>query len=390
LFEARAHLRDKGYALVTEGYMDVVALAQLGFPNAVATLGTACTPDHVQKLFRFTDAVVFSFDGDSAGQRAARKALDGALAFATDVRSIKFLFLPAEHDPDSFIRANGADAFAHYVAQATPLSRFLVESASEGCDLHTAEGRAHLSSNAKPLWIQLPDGALKLQLLTEIADLVQLTSRELGDLWMPPARSGSKEGARRTPYQGAGYEAASSPGFGQAAYQRGMAYGPRPSASRPRTGGRARPASRADHASRILLGQSHLWAALSSEDHGMLCTLPEPHGTLFVWLETQLHEHGPLTWNALRPEAVGQPFEDLALRLMSDEAATPGHNEEAVWELQDVLLRLAIDRIDAEMKQIAESPPDADVGQRYRAMKDRRAPLAAQLEALIRKMSEKV
>ena len=108
LFEARAHLRDKGYALVTEGYMDVVALAQLGFPNAVATLGTACTPDHVQKLFRFTDAVVFSFDGDSAGRRAARKALDGALPYATDVRSIKFLFLPEEHDPDSFIRAHGS------------------------------------------------------------------------------------------------------------------------------------------------------------------------------------------------------------------------------------------------------------------------------------------
>ena len=216
LFEARAHLRDKGYALVTEGYMDVVALAQLGFPNAVATLGTACTNDHVQKLFRFTDAVVFSFDGDSAGRRAARKALDGALAFATDVRSIKFLFLPAEHDPDSFIRANGADAFADYVKQATPLSRFLVESASEGCDLNTAEGRAHLSSNAKPMWMQLPEGALKLQLLAELADLVQLTSRELGELWMPPARPSSKDGARsrRMSERGSGFEAASAQSFG--------------------------------------------------------------------------------------------------------------------------------------------------------------------------------
>ncbi|MEI7514008.1 MAG: DNA primase [Betaproteobacteria bacterium] len=390
LFEARAHLRDKGYALVTEGYMDVVALAQLGFPNAVATLGTACTNDHVQKLFRFTDAVVFSFDGDSAGRRAARKALDGALAFATDVRSIKFLFLPAEHDPDSFIRAHGADAFADYVAQATPLSRFLVESASEGCDLHTAEGRAHLSSNAKPLWMQLPDGALKLQLLAEIADLVQLTTRELGDLWMPPSRPGGKDAMRRTSYRGPGYEATPAPGFGGVPSQRGMAYVPRPHATRPRIGGRARPASRADHASRILLGQSQLWESLSGQEHAMLCGLPEPHGALFVWLETQLHEHGPLTWNALRPEAAGQPFEDLALRLMSDEVAAPGHAEEAVLELQDVLLRLAIDRIDAEMKHIAESPPDADVGQRYRAMKDRRAPLAAQLEALIRTMSGKV
>ena len=112
LYEARAALREKGYALVVEGYMDVVALAQLGFANAVATLGTACTPQHVQKLFRFTASVVFSFDGDAAGQRAAHKALQAALPYASDTRSVKFLFLPGGHDPDSFIRTEGAQAFA--------------------------------------------------------------------------------------------------------------------------------------------------------------------------------------------------------------------------------------------------------------------------------------
>jgi DNA primase len=395
LFEARSHLREKGYALVTEGYMDVVALAQLGFPNAVATLGTACTNDHVQKLFRFTDAVVFSFDGDGAGRRAARKALDGALAFASDVRSIKFLFLPAEHDPDSFIRAHGADAFSEYVKLATPLSRFLIESASDGCDLNTAEGRAHLSSNAKPLWIQLPEGALKLQLLAEIADLVQLTGRELSELWMPRARQIGKDGGRvrRSTESATHFGGAAPPSFGNWGdweAPRDGSFSPRGSTQRSRLSGRVRPSSRADHAARILLGHSQLWEALSAVDHAMLCELPEPHGALFVWLETQLHEHGPLTWSALRPEASGQPFEALALRLMAEAAAAVEPNDESALELQDVLLRLAIDRIDAEMQQIAASPPDSDVSQRYRAMKDRREALAARLDALKRTLSEKV
>ena len=102
LFEARQAIRDRGCALVVEGYMDVVALAQSGIGNAVATLGTACTPDHIQKLFRFTDSVVFSFDGDAAGRRAAGRALEAALPHATDLRQVRFLFLPPEHDPDSY------------------------------------------------------------------------------------------------------------------------------------------------------------------------------------------------------------------------------------------------------------------------------------------------
>lgn len=192
LFEARQAIRDAGYALVTEGYMDVVALAQLGFPQAVATLGTACTPIHVQKLLRQTDHVIFSFDGDSAGRRAARRALDASLPYATDDKIIKFLFLPTEHDPDSYIRELGADAFKQQVLDAMPLSQFLLKEVASDHDLNTPEGRARTQFDAKPLLQSLPASSLRLQIVRSLAQLTQTTAAEietLFDLAQPIARA---------------------------------------------------------------------------------------------------------------------------------------------------------------------------------------------------------
>ena len=410
LFEARSALREHGYALVTEGYMDVVALAQLGFPNAVATLGTACTNEHVQKLFRFTDAVVFSFDGDAAGRRAARKALDGALPFATDVRSIKFLFLPAEHDPDSFIRTYGKDAFADYVAKATPLSRFLIEAAQEGCDLATAEGRAHLSSNAKPLWIQLPEGALKLQLLAEIAQLVQLSSTELGSLWSSGGAKPTGEPPRRR--EPAAYEDAAGDvghmddeafsGFtepwlpkeqwkaknqGKTTWKsdwkkdgwtpRGKGGGRFGAQEDRPTGPLAKLDSRADHAARLLLGHSELWETLTSEDHTLLCALPPPHGELFIWLESQLHEHGPVSRGTLKEEIVGHPAEDLVQRLTAGPVLAAEPLRDSGPELRDLLNRMLIDQIDAQMRVLASDPSDLS---QYRTLLERKKTLMRQVQ----------
>ncbi|MBC8057435.1 MAG: DNA primase, partial [Rhizobiales bacterium] len=194
LFEGRAGIRQRGHALVVEGYMDVVALAQSGFGNAVATLGTACTPEHLQKLFRFTDSVVFSFDGDKAGRRAAGRALEASLPHASDTRTIRFLFLPTEHDPDSYVREFGATAFEACIAQAVPLSRQLIEAAGEGCDLATAEGRAHMLANAKPLWSALPEGTLKRQLLADIAAVARDDVDQLLRQWgHAPQRGGPRQ-----------------------------------------------------------------------------------------------------------------------------------------------------------------------------------------------------
>lgn len=183
LFEARQAIRDAGYVLVTEGYMDVVALAQLGFPQAVATLGTACTPTHVQKLLRQTDQVIFSFDGDGAGRRAARRALDACLAHASDNKVIKFLFLPPEHDPDSYVREMGVDAFTRQIEEAMPLSQFLLKEAASDHDLTTPEGRARMQFDAKPMLQALPPSALRLQIIRGLAQMTQSTPAEIENLF---------------------------------------------------------------------------------------------------------------------------------------------------------------------------------------------------------------
>ena len=183
LFEARQAIREAGYVLVTEGYMDVIGLAQLGFPQAVATLGTACTPIHVQKLLRQTDHVIFSFDGDKAGRRAARRALDACLIHATDNKTIKFLFLPTEHDPDSYVREYGAEAFERQIADAMPFSQFLLKEAAADYELNTPEGRARAQFDAKPLLQAMPASSLRLQIIRSLAQMTQSTVEEIEGLF---------------------------------------------------------------------------------------------------------------------------------------------------------------------------------------------------------------
>ena len=179
LFEGRKAIREMGYALVCEGYMDVVALAQLGFANAVATLGTACTSYHVQTLMRQTDKIVFSFDGDAAGQRAAKRALEACLPMLADDKEIRFLFLPTEHDPDSYVREKGEEAFADAIKGASPLSAFLIKVVGEDHDWQTAEGRAQAQSAAKPYFKAMPPIALRSQILRELAAKVGSNQVEL-------------------------------------------------------------------------------------------------------------------------------------------------------------------------------------------------------------------
>ena len=180
LFEGRDAIRTSNMAIVVEGYMDVVMLAQHGIENAVATLGTATSPVHIQKLMRIVDRIVFSFDGDKAGRRAARRALETCLPLAADEKRIDFLFLPAQHDPDSFVRDEGRERFDEYLNNATSLSEFLIQELTAENDLTSAEGTATFQAQSRPLLQLLPRQiALRSQLMRRVASLAQIEVVEL-------------------------------------------------------------------------------------------------------------------------------------------------------------------------------------------------------------------
>ena len=333
LFEARQGLRARGYALVVEGYMDVVALAQSGFANAVATLGTACTAQHVAKLLRFTDAVVFSFDGDAAGRRAAGRALEAALPHATDTRSIRFLFLPTEHDPDSFVRERGPEAFEQAVAQAVPLSAQLVAHAAADCDLDTAEGRARMLSIARPLVALLPDGLLRVQMLTDLAQRGGLSLDALRAHWGDAANAGSgAEGGRRS----------ERPRWQRAA--------------------RATPsaATQLDRVAWLLARHATGWGRLPDATQAMLCQQPAPYGPYFCALEKLLHEHGPLTLGTLLDDLASVPEAEamapLVARIQAVHALDPDPPEA---DLDNVLLQIENAELSERARQVVASDMDS-------------------------------
>jgi len=177
--QARAVLRETDTAIVVEGYMDVIALAQHGVGNAVATLGTATTATHVQKLLRQVDRIVFCFDGDNAGRKAAWRALENSLEALPEQKTIGFVFLPETHDPDSYVREFGKDGFNRMVAQATPLSDFLLRELGRQCDLTSAEGKAKLVADAKPLLQRLQTPLLRLQLVKRLAEISGFSQPEV-------------------------------------------------------------------------------------------------------------------------------------------------------------------------------------------------------------------
>ena len=354
LYEARQALRERGHVLVVEGYMDVVALAQSGLGNAVATLGTACTAEHVQKLFRHTDSVVFAFDGDAAGRRAAGRALEAALPHAGDLRSVRFLFLPPEHDPDSFVRERGVEAFEQAVAAAVPLSRQLIDHASEGLDLGSGEGRVRMLALARPLWDQLPAGMLRSQVLAGLAQAAAMTVDALEAGWSATPRpratnrptQWSAPTRRRTP--------AATHGLDRTAW--------------------------------LLAHHAELWFTLPDADHAQLAALPLPHGPFFCALERILHDHGTLTLDGLAAEVASLSDAESIGPLLERVRALHHfeHNDHAAAELQTQLRRLRQQAVDDELQLLMESGDlSDDAMRRGKALLAQRTELRAQARSAL-------
>jgi len=186
LFLARRAIRDAGRALVVEGYMDVVALAQYGIEYAVAALGTATTPYHITKLMRQADEIVFCFDGDNAGRTAAWRAAMNALPALTDSLKLAFLFLPKEHDPDSYVREFGKEKFEAEIKAAMPLSQYILQHLSENNPLQSQEDRVRFLNEAEPIMQQINAPRSAMYLRKKVAELAQLSTEEMHSLLKLP------------------------------------------------------------------------------------------------------------------------------------------------------------------------------------------------------------
>lgn len=180
LYEGSQAMRQNNRAIICEGYMDVIQLSQAGFTESCAALGTAVTADHVKKLLRLVNKIYFSFDGDSAGQHALRRAMEAALPAVGDDQEVRFVVLPPEHDPDSLIKERGADAYEAELEKSLTLTQFFVKTVGEGKDFSTAEGRSRFLAEAKPLVVSMRSAPfLRTQLVAELAMHARMSPDEL-------------------------------------------------------------------------------------------------------------------------------------------------------------------------------------------------------------------
>lgn len=376
LWENRQGIRQEGFVTVVEGYMDVVALSQQGLNNAVATLGTATTEHHIRHLMRASDRIIFCFDGDKAGRRAAWRALTTCLPQLRDDVSMRFLFLPPEHDPDSYVREFGADAFRDEAKQSAALSTFMLDELSARHNLDEAEGRAACVHEALPLLSTLPDCTLSTQIEQEFAQLVRLT---IDELQLRVLQSQASSATRRE-----------EPAFIAAVTPSDTAASPATvtqSSSRPRraTSQRSRSTSSLGSKSRtvtpiakrlltLLASQPSLAQSVSHEALEIIVqspTLVLVHELMVVIHETQA-QHIAALLQAVEPDSeLAHVLHGVTAELIKDD-----ENLKLQAEWDGALRRVEIDVIKHEQSAlVAAGLPDAASRQRYQDLSRRLAQL---------------
>ncbi len=342
LFEGQEAIRRRQRAIVCEGYMDVIQLSQAGFEESVAALGTAITSHHVGQLFRMTDHVIFAFDGDAAGRKAARRALEATLPIITEAKRASFLLLPEGEDPDSLIKAHSARAFEDELSRALSLSRWLVRTLSEGRDLAQAEDRAAVLADAKPLLESMTANALRLQLVQELA---QATSTGTADA---EAYLGIKPW-RRLPT-------------------------PRRSGERP-----AGKAAQIDDLRAQILKRLLAFPSLAREFNGQIAVEfldgedAVDRQIVEVWRAATAAKE--LTSGALVEALSGSEFASEFVALASLAVAVDDDVETTRLELADAFTKLELRRTQAELTALASQPPTSDTLERMRELGERQARL---------------
>lgn len=332
LYEVRRANRKLERIIVVEGYMDVIALAQADISNAVATLGTATSTEHLERIFRVVPEVVFCFDGDDAGRKAAERALHNTLPTMSDGRQAKFLFLREGEDPDSLVRKDGKEVFLDLVQAAMPLEEFLFQSQSTALELDTMEGRASLSKRALPLIRQLPEGVFQ-QLMFQA--LAQRTGLELASLMKlevpPPAEIPPQNHAQDYGDAGPGDDMP-PPDYDWAPNEEYSAPAPDVERATPR----GRHATLAQSAIALLL---HKPAIAGLVDSQVLDALPDQEGKLLREIISLLHKRPESSTGMLLGHWHGTGEGELLASLAGQERLIPQEGIET--QFQDIIRRLS-------------------------------------------------
>ncbi|MBU6377654.1 MAG: DNA primase [Gammaproteobacteria bacterium] len=353
LYEVRQSRAPLRRLMVVEGYMDVVRLHQAGIHYAVATLGTATTPEHLKRAFRLVSEIIFAFDGDRAGRAAAWRALNNALPEIREGRQLRFLFLPDGHDPDTLVGEEGREAFEARLDRALPLSEYLVQEITAQVDLAHADGRARFAETARPLVARVPDGVYRELLIERLAEAIRLPAARLRELWSRDtsegagaARAGAAGGALRGGGSSATTAGARAAGSGGGAGSGGIAG----------RGGLMRQAVLA------LVHHPRTAIQLQDDDLEVLAGLDEPGADILRALVADLREQPCASTGQLLERWRDRPEAARLARLAAAESLITGADA-ALQELRNAFTRMQDEqrrrRLDALLERERDTGLDA-------------------------------